>query len=104
MFEISEFDDYILATLKIKEGNLLQAEKFKGELYAIIEQHSKRVIVDFENVKYVDSSFLGALVSSLKFSMAKGSDIAVAHLNKDIYNLFQLIRMDKVFQIYKTLP
>ncbi|MXV16303.1 STAS domain-containing protein [Hufsiella ginkgonis] len=104
MIQVKELGDYVVASLKLKEANLTEAERFKKELMEVIDQGHKKIIVDFEQVMYVDSSFLGALVSSLKYAMTLGSDIAVVHLNKDIFNLFQLIRMDKVFHIYKTLP
>jgi|SRR5690606_36282480 len=102
--EAKQHHDYLLAILKIKEANLVEAERFKAEMIHLINQGSKKIIVSFEEVDYVDSSFLGALVSSLKYAISQGGDIAVAHLNKDILNLFQLIRMDKVFKVYSLLP
>lgn len=99
-----EFNGYVLVEIGIAEANLSEAERFKTEMVRLIDQGEPHYIVSFENVEYVDSSFLGALVSSLKYAMSKDSDIAVVNLNKDIHNLFKLIRMDKVFKIYPTLP
>ena len=53
-----------------------------------------------EEVEYIDSSFLGALVSSLKHVISFKSDIILVGMRKDIVNLFALIRLDKVFKIY----
>ncbi|MGF7073330.1 STAS domain-containing protein [Mucilaginibacter sp. P25] len=90
----------LIADILLKEANLGNAEQFKSELMSLINKGNKYVIVNFEQVIYVDSSFLGALVSALKLAMNSGGDIAVVGLNNDIRSLFQLVRLDKVFRIY----
>lgn len=104
MFEISQLNEFLVAQVQLAEANLTEADAFKAKLISVIDEGHKHIIIDFSQVVYVDSSFLGALVSSLKYALSRGADISVAHLNKDITNLFTLIRMDKVFRIYKTLP
>jgi anti-sigma B factor antagonist len=90
----------LIADIQLKEANLANAEQFKSELMSLINKGNKYVIVNFEQVIYVDSSFLGALVSALKLAMNNGGDIAVVGLNNDIRSLLQLVRLDKVFRIY----
>jgi len=97
-------NNYLLVELQLKEANLVEADRFKSEMLDLIDQGNKAIIVSFEKVDYIDSSFLGALVSALKYAITVKADIAVSNLNKDIYNLFHLIRMDKVFTVYNTLP
>jgi anti-sigma B factor antagonist len=90
----------IIAEILIQEANLSQADALKAEMIVLIDRYPKKVLVDFNRVQYVDSSFLGAMVSSLKYAVANKTDIAVINLPKDIYDLFALIRLDKVFKIY----
>ena len=90
----------VIAEILITEANLSQSEALKAEMIAIIDSHPKTVLIDFANVEYVDSSFLGAMVSSLKYAVANKTDIVVMNLAKDIQDLFALIRLDKVFKIY----
>lgn len=92
-----------IAQIVEKEANLTLADGLKAEMVTIIDQQPKKVLADFSQVVYVDSSFLGALVSSLKYAVSKGSDIAVVNLPKDIHDLFSLIRLDKVFKIYASV-
>jgi anti-sigma B factor antagonist len=89
-----------IAEILIKEANLAQSDALKAEMIGIIDQKPRKVLVDFALVEYVDSSFLGAMVSSLKYAVANQTDIAVMNLAKDIEDLFALIRLDKVFKIY----
>lgn len=96
-----EDDSNLLLNLRIKDANMGNADEFKNELLELFETHQqKRLIVSMEDVEYIDSSFLGALVAVLKHAMSFKSDIILVGLRKDILNLFSLIRLDKVFKIY----
>jgi anti-sigma B factor antagonist len=92
--------DSLMAGIQVKEANLTVSDSFKDEMTALIDQGNKYIVVNFEQVIYVDSSFLGALVSSLKYAIANQAEIVVAGLNNDVSGLFQLIRLDKAFKIY----
>ncbi len=96
-------DNYAALKTNITEANLNNSEKFKAELVALIDEHNKKIVLDLSSISYMDSSFLGALVSSLKHAIAAKSDILLVGLKPDIHNLFSLIRLDKVFKIYKNL-
>jgi anti-sigma B factor antagonist len=98
----NNYRDALIADVQPKEANLTVSEAFKEEMLSLINTGNKYIIVNFDKVIYVDSSFLGALVASLKFAIVNKAEIVVASLNKDINDLFQLIRLDKAFKIYTT--
>jgi len=102
IIQITESSPYTIATVNVTEANLEWSEAFKQQMMQLIDSGHKKVIVSFEKVSYVDSSFLGALVASLKHAISQHADIMLTHLNKDVANLLQLIRLDKVFTIYPT--
>ena len=102
ILQINDHQDALVATIQVKEANLTVSEKFKAELFAQIDGGNKYIVVNFEEVTYVDSSFLGALVSALKHAITNKAEIVVAGLNKDILGLFRLIRLDKAFKIFDT--
>lgn len=104
MVEIKAYSNYHIATIMIAEANMDQADVFKMELIAGMDSGKKQILISFENVQYIDSSFLGALVAALKHALANGGDLSVYGLNENILNLFEMIRMDKVFKVFKTLP
>jgi len=103
LLAITEKGKFVVAMITVKEANLDNADKFKEELLALIDKGNPNVVLNFEYVTYVDSSFLGAMVSGLKHALSKGADIYLIRLQKDIINMLQLIRMDKVFKIYHDL-
>lgn len=99
----TDAEGYVSLKTTIKEANLNNSDNFRAELVAILDKHRKRAILDMSSIGYMDSSFLGTLVSALKHAIAIKTDIVLVGLQPDIQNLFTLIRLDKVFKIYKTL-
>lgn len=103
MISISKEDDEnLLIDLNLTEANLGNADEFKAELISLFDKYHKRIVIDMKKVEYIDSSFLGALVSSLKYVISFKSDIILVGMNKNIADLFALIRLDKVFKIHNS--
>jgi anti-sigma B factor antagonist len=91
---------YLIADVTITEANLSNSDEFKAGLVSLLDKHHKTIILDLQELKYVDSAFLGALVSSLKYAISLQLDIVLVGLRTDIKDLIRLIRLDKVFKIY----
>jgi anti-sigma B factor antagonist len=97
ILEIEEKNGVVQATILASEASLANAERFKEEMMTVIANGAKLILLSFEKVNYIDSSFLVAL----KFAMPRNADICLVSLKPDVKNLLTLIRMDKVFKIYK---
>jgi anti-sigma B factor antagonist len=95
-----ENENSIQVNLNITEANLENADEFKAELISIFNSAHKNIILNLQQVEYIDSSFLGALVASLKHLISFKCDLILVGLRKDVADLFALIRLDKVFKIY----
>lgn len=100
ILKVEEINRVVKATILPEEASLSNAEAFKEEMITIIGNGVRLVIVSFENVNYIDSSFLGSLVVALKYAMPRNVDIYLVALKPDVKNLLTLIRMDKVFRIF----
>ncbi|MFW5488727.1 MAG: STAS domain-containing protein [Desulfovibrio sp.] len=61
------------------------------------------LVLDMSNVPFIDSSGLGTLVASFRTVGAKGGVLLIAGLIPEVRALFQLTRLDKVFEIYETV-
>jgi anti-sigma B factor antagonist len=100
VLKVEEINRVVQATILSEEASLSNADAFKEEMITIIGKGIRLVIVSFENVNYIDSSFLGSLVVALKYAMPRNVDIYLVSLKPDVKNLLTLIRMDKVFRIF----
>jgi anti-sigma B factor antagonist len=102
IIKIKQQEKYTAVMIAENEASLKNAEAFKTEMMQLVDTGAKNMILDFSQVTYVDSSFLGSLVASLKYAISNGSDIYLVELQKDIYDLLHLIRMNKVFKIFDS--
>jgi anti-sigma B factor antagonist len=62
----------------------------------------KRVIVNLEMVKYIDSAGVASLVEGLKVSRDMKSGFALYGLSKTTREVLELTRLTKVFEIYNS--
>jgi len=96
-------NDVLVIVIENKEANLSKSEQFKEMMFKDIEDGSHNLVISFENVEYLDSSFLGALVAVLKKLLPLKGKLVLTHLNEDIRNLFELTRLDKIFSIESNI-
>ncbi len=68
----------------------------------IKEKGTPKVFLNFTHVRYIDSSGIASLVEGLKASRDKGSRLILYALNKNVYEVMQLSRLQKIFEIYET--
>jgi anti-sigma B factor antagonist len=91
---------HLLIEIEVTEANLDNAEMFKSQVVELLDRNKKNIVIDFNRVEYIDSSFLGALVAILKHAMAQKLEIILTGMKRDVHDLLLLIRLDKVFKIY----
>lgn len=75
-------------------------QEFKQAVLDEVEKGVKRILIDFTETGYVDSSGLGALVSLSKRLRDAGGSVRLAALNDDLRTLFELTRLDTLFKLY----
>ncbi len=75
------------------------ARGFRHDITDCLHGGSTLILVDFQSVTFMDSSGLGALVMALKSVRAKGGKLFLCSLNDQVRLLFELTRMDQVFNI-----
>lgn len=90
-----------IATITEKRLDAKVAVAFKEEMAALINSGVTVIVLDMGGVGFVDSSGLGAIVTSLKLLGRKG-DLLVAGVKDDVMTMFTLTRMDRVFQMFPT--
>ncbi len=77
-----------------------KAAKFRQTVSQIVEEGSKAILIDFQDVTFMDSSGLGALVLCLKTTRSFNVQLYLCSINDQIRMLFELTSMDKVFEIF----
>ncbi len=86
------------------DGQLIvgNRQELKQRVLEEAEGGARKILVDFANAGYIDSSGLGVLVSLAKRMRELGGDLRLANLNDDLQTLFELTKLDSLFQIADT--
>jgi len=97
-----EYGKVIVHHVGITRATLREAEEFKMILGKDILAGHKNIVADLTECEFIDSTFLGALVISLKKVTAIGGDLRLVGFQEAVNSMFELTRMYRVFETYKT--
>jgi anti-anti-sigma factor len=97
-----EVGDVVVEKVNLSRATLKEADDFKRTLVKDIESGKKRIVVDLAGCEFIDSTFLGALVVSLKKITALGGDLKLVGFQPNVRSMFELTRMYRVFESYET--
>jgi len=101
-FTKEKYGDVLVEVVNLTRATLKEAEEFKLTLSQDIEEGARKIIVDISECEFIDSTFLGALVVSLKKITALGGDLRLVGFQPAVHSMFELTRMYRVFESYKT--
>lgn len=93
----------VLVQVKEERLDAHNAEILKQELSRLFESGKTGVVVDLKEVRFVDSSGLGALVSGFKNASTRQAQLKLSGLQSQVKSMFELTRLHRVFEIHATL-
>ena len=83
------------------DGQLIvgNRQELKQRVLDEVERGERRFLIDFGQTGYIDSSGLGVLVSLSKRIRELDGELRLTNLNDDLKTLFELTKLDTLFQI-----
>ena len=72
----------------------------RDELKKTTENLNKWMVLNMEEVDFIDSSGLGLIVSLVRNARENNADVAISNLSPQAQTLFELTRMTRIFSIY----
>jgi len=97
-----KYGEVIVEVVNLTRATLKEAEEFKQTLTQDIEMGVRKIVVDLTDCEFIDSTFLGALVVSLKKITGLGGDLRLVGFQPAVHSMFELTRMYRVFEAFKT--
>lgn len=94
---------YSVLTIHDERIDAHNSGELKEYLLQMIEGGESRIIVRLGHVRFIDSSGLGALLSGNKGVIAKSGKLALTNIQKQVLSMFELTRLNRVFEIYADL-
>jgi anti-sigma B factor antagonist len=94
-----------VVTIALRELDTDASEDLSSRLLALLnEGKSTKFLLDFDTVRFMESSCFGALVTFLKWLSRFDGKIALANVSENIRFLFAVTKLDKVFPLYRDVP
>ena len=84
------------------EIDMKSSAKVKDKFKEIYRDKPSVLVVDMTEVEFMDSSGLATLVGVLKWCRLNGSELRLAGLTKAVRNIFDICRLESIFQIYDS--
>lgn len=77
-----------------------------GELKTVIQDifgtQGVNLLIDLKNIRFIDSSGLGALVSGFKNATTSHGTLKLSSLQPQVKSMFELTRLHRVFEIFPS--
>ena len=87
--------------LHVENLDASNTKALKHQFSPLLETQTK-LVFDLAEVKFIDSSGLGFLLSCLRQVNAKGGDLKICCLAKQVRVIFELVRLHRIFEIFNT--
>ena len=98
---VNNFDGVGVASVPVDELDASNSGEFKRDIAPVLQANTK-LVLDLNQLRFVDSSGLGAMLSCLRQLTAKGGDLKLCGMSSQVRALFELVRMHRIFDIYST--
>lgn len=98
-YTISREDNLMIVSL---EGNLIgkpQVAELMDEISDELSNGDRNILIDMENMQYMNSTGLNILINILTQTRSKGGEVIIANVPEKINKLLVITKLNSVFNI-----
>ena len=79
------------------------APGLRERLHGLLAEETQRLVVDLDDVGFLDSTALGVLVGALKRARGEGGDVRIVCTQPRVRKVFEITRLDSAFDLFDTV-
>lgn len=98
---VSDYEGVTIVKIPVERLDASNSKQFKKEMEPVLRANN-RIVLDLTAVRFMDSSGLGAVLSSLRTATAAGGDLKLCSMRDSVRALYELVRMHRIFDIVPT--
>lgn len=102
-FEKNIENDIVIETINLVRSTYKEAGELKKILEDDIEKGFQKIIIDLSECDFIDSTFLGVLVYSLKKIASIGGEIKIVKSDSILKTLMARLGTLDIFNVYDTI-
>jgi anti-sigma B factor antagonist len=87
------------------DGRIVLGEEsnaLRVKLKSLIAEGKKQIVLNMDNIKYIDSSGLGTLVAAHCSAKTQGASLRLCHLGSKFQEVLQITKLLTVFEVCDT--
>lgn len=89
--------------LNVKRFTLAVTEEVSTELKPILSREGNKMILDFKNIEFMDSSGIGCVISLVKTAESNHSEIKLCNISSEIMDVLELLHLPTILHIEPDL-
>jgi len=101
--DITKHQDWIVLHIHEPRLDAHNSNELKDCILKHLETGEHRLVVNLTEVRFIDSSGLGALLSGYKNANLHQGTLVLAGLQPRVKSMFELTRLNRVFEIYQDV-
>ena len=89
----------------VLEGRIVLGEEsnaLREKLKNLIAEGKKKIVLNMDNIKYIDSSGLGTLVAAHCSAKTRSASLRLCHLGSKFQEVLQITKLVTIFDVYDT--
>lgn len=102
IFKINQEGDKHEINVQCNRLTLVYSEELKEQVKPLLSNQNACVTINLSGVKFIDSSGVGSLIALAKQAKISGSKLYITNIEEGVKELFTLLRLDTIFNIYNT--
>ncbi len=83
-------------------GGPPDSEEFQDVIYQLIDQGITKVVIDLSDLKRMNSSGLGILISQLTSLRNRNGDLKLAAVSEIMEGILVMTKLNTIFETFKT--
>jgi len=101
-YTVSEKDGIILLSLTGKIMGGPEANEINDKINQLIDEKKLHIIIDLENVEWMNSSGLGILITAVTILKDNNGALKLINVSERIQNLLKITKLTTVFEIAES--
>ncbi len=97
--------DYDMAVFSIRTGKRIDIDNSREYvifLTTIIEGGAKKILIDFHDLEYIDSSGIGLFIAAAKQVRAREGDLIICNVSSEIMGIFKIVNLQDFIKMFST--
>jgi anti-sigma B factor antagonist len=97
-----EVDGVTVAAL---DGRIVLGEEsnaLREKVKALVAEGKKKIVLNMDNITFIDSAGLGTLVASHHSAKGQGAALKLCHLGTKFQEVLQITKLMTIFDVYNT--